>query len=518
MSLRSSAPLVVLLTLLLAHVASAVCPSNGNLHALYCTTNLGDSINAFDTDGHLLGDILNKDSFPANLTLDKLRAMQFGPDGLLYVASARGMYSAIIALRGNGLLNHSLNADCTRGFAYLLTKVDGKTNPHLDHPYSFFFHPKDGSVFVANQNSVTITRYFGPHSDAVRKNPRMLGQTLPWSPAMVADAKNQSASAAADAASPAWAVHVGGVFAAGWSSPSTLNSVRGMALSPPMPIGLAEGTVDPGIFNIPERELAYYVLVCDVVGNRIAVFDPETGKLLWAMAVPSPIQIMFTEASFARLPGSAFKHGKFYATSKTGAVFRGTFARGHENIVPITPMSRESSATSGIVEIASHATLLVADRYAKTIFTYGVTDAVGEEHRTSSGGVATAGSRKRPASREAQYLGPFHAALGAQPEFLLMVQLESQGAMPYCTELRPDGSLRTAALCRAVSLWKLMALAAVVLAVLQCFRQSIVRSSRDVSEKAMRRKMMTLEEDEEEAMAIQQQLQPASQSKHYGST
>ena len=487
--------------LLSLHVA-AICPSNGNLHVIYCTTNVGDDIYAFDTDGHLLGNILNKHSIPANMTIDKLREMQLGPDGLLYTTSARGIYSAVIALKGNGLLNHSLNSDCTRNFSHVVTKIDARTNPHLDHPYGLTFYPKDGTMFVSNQNSVTITRYYGPHSDVVRKDSRMLGTPSPWSSAMIASGKNTSSSIR-DVQ-----VGVGGVFAAGWNQAARLDSVRGLALSPPLPPGLAEGVNLPGVFAIPERELVYYLLVCDVLANRIAVYDPDTGIQLWTIPVPGPIQVFFPSSSFERHAGGVFTHPEFYVTSKTdGAVYRGLLSKGREHVEAVTQRFTDGHAASGIVENPTHGTFLVADRYAKEIIAYGKPRAE----------VGASESKKDRDDRTAQYLGPFHVGLGAQPEYLVIMQLESQASLPPCSELSPSGSLREAAICRAVSLWKVLGLVAIIFVVMLYLRGHLLDMIYGgVSEKARRRRAL-MEEEEDDDAPSSAKLDPAVQTKRYGS-
>ena len=57
---------------------------------------------------------------------------------------------------------YRMRPDCTRSYVYTLARLDADTNPNMNHPYAFFFHPEDGTMFVTNQNSVTVTRYVGP--------------------------------------------------------------------------------------------------------------------------------------------------------------------------------------------------------------------------------------------------------------------------------------------------------------------------------------------------------------------
>lgn len=418
---------------------------------------MGDNLYAFDTSGNPLDTVINKKSLPSNQVINKLRDMKFGPDGLLYVASSStGVYSSIIALHGNGLINGSLNKDCTRNVSYVLTKFDARSNPYMDHPYSFLFHPKNGILFVSNQNTVTITRYYGPQSLAVRQDPKKLGTPAPWSMAMIANDINNNTSNISQHLNTS----VGGVFAAQWDRSNRLDSVRGIALSPALPPGLAEGIAEPGLYGTPEHELIYYLLVCDITANQIAVYDPDSGFQLWTISVPSPVQVYFPQKSFARpvkgLQGITgisfvyFTHPEFFVTSKTtGAVYRGLLAKGNERLEAITPKYAEGHAASGFVEFASM--FLIAGREKKMI------TSLAQPESTEAGGV----NHAAPSSQEV-----FRMGIGNQPEFLLYVQLESPQNIPFCQELFADGSFRDIAWCKLSAVCKVLFALSTLLAVL----------------------------------------------------
>lgn len=162
--LTSDHAVFALLCLMLSALVSAVsfvtasCPTNGNAHAIYVTSNMGDNVWSFDTQGTYIGDVLNRNSFPSDVNVSKLRAMRFGPGGYLYISSARGSNSQIFAVSGNGVVNGSMHTGCMRNYSFTVVRQDA-TNILLDHPYDLVFHPDTNDLFVANQNSVTVTKY-----------------------------------------------------------------------------------------------------------------------------------------------------------------------------------------------------------------------------------------------------------------------------------------------------------------------------------------------------------------------
>lgn len=455
------------------HFSSAFCPSNGNTNAIYVTSNMGGNIWSFDTQGNYVGEVLNKSSFPADVQVDKLRAMRFGPDGYLYISSARGSFSRIFAVSGNGLLNASLESDCTRRYLFTVTSQE-KANPLLDHPYDMAFHPETDDLYVSNQNSMTITRYKRKDSrndsgKGGEKRDEKNSNYPSWEPApnveipMMSGEENLSADGvgrASDIPSNA------GLFATSLSSTYTLSSVRGIAISPKLPRSLVDGSTGSGLFSVQDNSMAYYLLVCDVAGSMIHVFDPDTGERLFGLGVPSPIQVMFparyyqNEGTVLSSEGTEvrrFEAPYIYVTSKDdgmaymlrfsshvsapngfgapGEVYDETFIRTHRLYAITTPKSLH--AVSGIFENTGRDTLLIADRSGRHIDSYAspfLTDYKG-------------GFGPSP------FLGFFAKQLPDQPEFIMSTRLEQQENIPFCYELNSDGSLRYVALCTAAHIW-----------------------------------------------------------------
>lgn len=478
---RLSASMVatVLLLLILAaagsHVGLAKCPSNGNTHAIYVTSNMGDNIWSFDTLGNYLGPVLNQGSFPPGVRVDKLRSMRYGPAGHLYVSSARGSYSRVFAVSGNGLLNHTMEENCTRDYLFTVVEQD-KSNPFLDHPYDIVFHPETEDLFVSNQNSMTVTRYRrDPGADTVTKSGSRGVRFPAWKPSANVKAAVQASS---EAASGETAVEApksipdnAGLFASSWSAAYTMSSVRGLALSPLLPRSLIEGAAPPGVFAVTNESMACYLLVCDVSGNVVHVFNPETGDHLFGINVPSPIQVMFPsryysgrDTSFSVTSGGLmtqrFDVPFIYVTSKDdgmaymvrfaphqsannangmqGNTFGDNFIRAHR-LFTITRPSPLHSA-SGIYENPSRDVLLIADRNGRRISSYASPFMV--DYVSGYG--------------PSPFLGYFAKQLPDQPEFIMSALLEHQENIPFCYELNGDGKFRYVALCTAASIWSIV--------------------------------------------------------------
>ncbi|KPI88287.1 hypothetical protein ABL78_2649 [Leptomonas seymouri] len=461
----------VLLLLLVGHTCHAMCPSNGNTHTIYVTSNMGSNIWSFDTQGNYLGTVLNPRSFPAEMHVDKLRAMRFGPGGHMYVSSARGSYSRVFAVSGNGLLNRTMEVNCTRN--YLFTVVEqGKENPFLDHPYDIAFHPLTQDLYVSNQNSMTVTRY--------KRNPAgdteaIYGRKLSWKPAENSRAAlevSESAASGFDAVGVPEKVRDGaGLFASAWSSAYSMSSVRGLTISPLLPRSLVEESNGAGIFSLSNDSMVYYVLVCDVAGNAVHVFDAETGDHVFGISVPSPIQVMFPSRYYADNAATAFVSGNgvlkqrfevpyIYVTTKDDGLaymirfsahqssannngqqrgaFGEDFIRAHRLFTINRPVPLH--AASGIYENSARDVLFIADRNGRRIFSYAspfLTDF------TNSYGPSP-------------YLGPFVRNLPDQPEFIMSTLLEHQEKIPFCYELNSDGKFRYVALCTAASIWSVV--------------------------------------------------------------
>lgn len=484
-------PLLALLFLLsmIASIASGFCPSNGNTRVLYVTTNNGDNVLAYDSAGEYLGPALNLESFPADAEVHKLRSMHFGPNGLLYLSSAKAQYSRIFAVSGNGIMNGTLKENCTRDYEFTVVEQTPE-NPFLDHPYDFDFHPETGALFVGNQNSVTVTKY-------EMKNYTHNSTHPTWTPG--SNNKNALGNAVDDRGSKVTVPSTSGLFASSWSSSYLLTSVRGIALSPLLPRALVNGTAGPGLFTRDELTMGYYLLVCDVAADMVHVFDADTGEHLYALDVPSPIQVRFpaylysTANSVFDTAGnqimkvdtpyvyvtskengmSYFVHLSPRATPGASAYPLSTSAKSHNRrTYSITRPSAYHSA-SGIVEHPTLNILLVADRNGRRIDSYASPLAM--DFMTTKG--------------PAPMISTLVKQIPDQPEFLMYALLENQANIPFCYELNPKGSLRYAALCSAGRLWffffSAIAMFVAIMVLYAAFKKLSKPRSRRMAPKAM---------------------------------
>ncbi|CAJ1012654.1 hypothetical protein Q4I28_007967 [Leishmania naiffi] len=496
---RSSCSLVTLAAALLllifacSHSGRALCPSNGNTHAIYVTSNMGDNIWSFDTLGNYLGPVINNASFPPGVQVDKLRSMRFGPEGHLYVSSARGSYSRIFAVSGNGLLNRTLEENCTRDYLFTATE-QGQANPFLDHPYDIAFHPATEDLYVSNQNSVTITWYKrDPTADTMLTVGTDRSQQVrypAWKPAKNAKAavvsNKETMTGEATMVMPKDITDSSGLFASPWSSTYSMSSVRGLTISPLLPRTLVEGGASSGVFTVTNESMMYYLLVCDVLSSTVHVFDLESGERLFGLNVPSPIQVMFPSRYYVGDSSPSvsadgvlmkrFDVPYIYVTSKEdGIAYMVRFSSRQGNTISngmqgngfgegfiqaqrLYMINRPTSlhAASGIYENAARNVLLIADRNGRRIYSYAspfLTD------YTNGYGPST-------------FLGFFVKHLPDQPEFILSALLEHQENIPFCYELNKDGKLRYVALCTAASIWStVLALALILVSSFTVYRQ-----------------------------------------------
>jgi hypothetical protein len=309
-----------------ATLCAAVCPSNGDTRVLYVTAN-GDrgfhDILMLDTSGRPVGTAINWTSVPKEVVLLKLRGMAFGPDGRMYLASAMGSHSKIV------VFSKDVASDCTRQFEEVLTAL-GPDQRRLKHPYSlvvvpgWLMKPSKGDegtkkhprfvLMVSNQNSVSVTWMNGldgtplPAPDhtlhrhtgqASFSTPHEKGKPAPSG----ADAEKNStlppaepvpddgAGAKAEAVTRSERADLNGVFTIAGSAEEQamanvedqyrLLSVRGAALAP------------------DDR----WLVLADVDGDALRVFDVRNGKYSWSIPVPAPIQVAFAPAGFLNLDG-----------------------------------------------------------------------------------------------------------------------------------------------------------------------------------------------------------------------
>lgn len=450
------------------------CPSNGNNRVLYVTTNNGDNILSFDSSGKYLGRVFNADSLPEGVKVHKLRAMRFGPGGYLYVASAKGEFSSIFSVSGNGVVNGTMRESCTRDYQFMVTTQTAE-NLFLDHPYDFEFHPETGDLYVANQNSVTVTKYtmiaaslkevnaISLHGQPSGKNlsfPRWeLGPNNPLALGNTVDEFGDKVDIPKKSS----------VFASSWSSSYSLRSVRGIALSPFLPRALVNGTAGPGLYTRDTLTMGYYLLVCDVAANMVHVFDADSGEHLYAIDAPSPIQVRFPESAFSNQNSVFDSEGNQIMKVGTPYIYVTSKESGMAYFIPLSPrsstlnhrdpfllafsnsMSKANSqhafaittpmqehSVSGITEHPTRNVVLVADRTGRKITAYA--SPLTMDYKKSKG----------PSPLD----GVVVSKLPDQPEFMLFALVENQANLPFCYELGPQGTLHYAALCTAWRLWR----------------------------------------------------------------
>lgn len=500
-------------------VVTASCPSNGNTNVIYITSNMGDNIWSFDTRGQYLGEVINRATIPEGVNIDKLRTMRFGPGGHLYVSSARGSYSRIFALSGNGLFNGTLGANCTRDYLFTVAALNGE-NPFMDHPYDMVFHPETNDLYVSNQNTVTITRYLytAGKNDAPRWEPAPNAQiALPGS--KTAEAVEQELVAAGLAAGGAVVVSRSydtdddgtgvvlpdkfptnaGLFASAWNGKYFMNSARGMAMSPKLPRALVNGSAPEGLFGV-DAAMGYYLLVCDIAASVVHVFDADSGERLFGLWVPSPVQVVFpsryyeaanvtvTAAGGAMRP---YQQQYVYVTSKeesmtyvvrfssrsSSATSGAPFGRGTVRGTMAGALSGLSGAQSGIYTddafMPTHRLKPVTTptplQAASGIYENPSRDILllanrnGRKVSMYASPFAYGNTDPARSAAPTPYLGLFVKQLPDQPEFILSVRLEDQKNIPFCYELSSTGKLRYVALCAATRIWSTLLILALII-------------------------------------------------------
>lgn len=113
-----------------------------------------NNLHAYDTEGNVLGKVLDTSSLPEHIRLRELRGFVFDPHGDLYVTNAWQGGSHV--LRFAGLPNDHGRHEFVEVF------VDHHpSNPGLSHPFDVTFGP-DGHLFIPSQDTNVVGRYFGP--------------------------------------------------------------------------------------------------------------------------------------------------------------------------------------------------------------------------------------------------------------------------------------------------------------------------------------------------------------------
>lgn len=112
-----------------------------------------NNIHAFSSTGTVEdpAKVLDKSTLPDDVTLRELRGMTWGSDGNLYVVNAYKEYSQILQFDG------SLNQNQQHSFLSVFVSEPG------GHPFQAVFGPM-GDMYVANQDTLNVTRYYGPGS------------------------------------------------------------------------------------------------------------------------------------------------------------------------------------------------------------------------------------------------------------------------------------------------------------------------------------------------------------------
>jgi DNA-binding beta-propeller fold protein YncE len=113
-----------------------------------------NNIHAYDEAGAHVGKMLDGDDLPDGMRLRELRGFAFGPDGDLYVANAWKGQSQILRFAGTP------GAKGRHAFREVFSAGE-RSDAALAHPFDVAFGP-DGHLFVPNQDSDIVARYFGP--------------------------------------------------------------------------------------------------------------------------------------------------------------------------------------------------------------------------------------------------------------------------------------------------------------------------------------------------------------------
>lgn len=116
-----------------------------------------NNIHVYSTAGQELRKALNSQHLPPHVKLRELRGFTFGPDGNLYVVNAYFEYSEVLVFKGD------INKDGQHDFLKVFVKHDKARNPGMLHPFNAIFG-RDGNLYVTNQDTNVVSRYFGPGS------------------------------------------------------------------------------------------------------------------------------------------------------------------------------------------------------------------------------------------------------------------------------------------------------------------------------------------------------------------
>jgi len=269
----------------------------------------GNTVLALDAEGRVLGPAVAAVPESAGGPLKDLRGMALLPDGGLLVVNAF-KDRTFVARFGAG------DGSIPRPFAGVPNR-GGAANPALVHPYQIAT-AADGTIYLSNQDSNTVTRYAGLDS-ADAGSPRPIPPSLASVPGLAP-----------------------GTFVAGETSVRDgLKEVRGVIVAP-------DGTV----------------LVADKKRSSVSRFDAASGARIAVVLGPEhgakgPIQLAFAPDG-ALLVGDNEREVVWRVALDTGAVRQ------------LLDCSREGVKAPSVIAVDGN-TLLVGSRSAKRIDRFDLT-------------------------------------------------------------------------------------------------------------------------------------------------
>ncbi|MBU3727826.1 MAG: hypothetical protein FGM37_01040 [Phycisphaerales bacterium] len=273
----------------------------------------GNTIRGIDGKGQLMASMLGPVPEDAGGAPRSMRGMAYLGDGTLLAASAYLEDTRLIRFSKPG-------ADGTMAFHSVFAR-EGKSGGELQHTYALAVGP-DGTVYAANQDSNTVTRYAGIGT----ANP---GQPIP-SPAAIAGL----------------GLPAGVIVPNAKVSPEGVHAIRGIAIAP------------DGLLYVADRDAAEIVAFDTATGRRVKVVASAKDGL------KRPIQLLVGPRGTVYVTDNGTK-AVFAIDPTSGTV--STFAD-HSGGVPDEP--------SALAIDGSH--LLVGDRKARKVVRFKIPEGKAE--------------------------------------------------------------------------------------------------------------------------------------------